>query len=392
MLPNESTTRSELVTLPGDMEALVAAPGRREARPLAAFLQAQKLNVVIVHDADTAFEEALLHRPNVVLIDDEIPPAGGIELCQRIKNNSRTHFLPAILFASTENRQHRIRALAAGVDAIFHPGMDEQERRTRLWALLRSQAFYRRQERKHRAQGSRLRARGEWFGAFVHDIQNSIGALQANFEYLAQVASRGGASDPDVEECVRDSRMVFNQVVRGFRTVLDFERFESGRTRLHSAPVAMARIARETKDELEWQESRLGKPLALDVGAREIWVEGDADFLRQALMLLCGHLLRQPGNTRVTVAIDLAHSGMCRVLVAGDGPTIRPEEREWIFDPYARTPRRAPLGHGLGLALARMVIELHGGTVRVEDTAEGASAFVVELKSRDSSPKLPLRE
>src|SRR6266404_1806942 len=99
MLPDERTTHSNTLALPSDVEALVAAPGRGIARPLVTFLRSQNINVQTATTADTAFEEALLHPPDVILIDDRLPPVGGIELCQRLKGNVRTHFVPAIVFA-----------------------------------------------------------------------------------------------------------------------------------------------------------------------------------------------------------------------------------------------------------------------------------------------------
>ncbi|HSZ84272.1 MAG TPA: response regulator, partial [Polyangia bacterium] len=90
MLPDERTTHSNTLSLPSDVEGLVAAPGRGVARPLVDFLRGQGINVQTTSDADSAFEEALLHPPDVVLIDDRLPPAGGIELCQRLKGNVRT--------------------------------------------------------------------------------------------------------------------------------------------------------------------------------------------------------------------------------------------------------------------------------------------------------------
>jgi hypothetical protein len=56
MLPNEETTRSDLTTRPGELEALLAVAGREQARPLVAFLKEQRLNVTLVQDADSAFE------------------------------------------------------------------------------------------------------------------------------------------------------------------------------------------------------------------------------------------------------------------------------------------------------------------------------------------------
>src|SRR6516162_386759 len=82
MLPDERTTLSNTLSLPSDVEALVAAPGRGVARPMVLFLRSQGISVQTAGDADGAFEEALLHPPDIVLIDDRLPPAGGVELCQ----------------------------------------------------------------------------------------------------------------------------------------------------------------------------------------------------------------------------------------------------------------------------------------------------------------------
>jgi DNA-binding response OmpR family regulator len=114
MLPDERTTLSNTLALPSDVEALVAAPGRGVARPLITFLRSQGISVQTAGDSDSAFEEALLHPPDVILIDDRILPAGGIELCQRLKANIRTHFVPTIVFPLNDLRQFRLRATADG--------------------------------------------------------------------------------------------------------------------------------------------------------------------------------------------------------------------------------------------------------------------------------------
>jgi two-component system sensor histidine kinase/response regulator len=388
MLPNERTTRSEVVTLPGEVEALIAAPSRAVARPLVEFLKHERINVQLVVSADSAFEEALLHRPNVVLIDDRVPPAGGIELCQRLKSNTRTHFVPTILYAPSDVRQYRLRALAAGVDAIFVPGTDEQERRTRLWALLRTQAIYRRQEKKQRSQGSAIQERRRWVGNFVHDLQSSIGALQANFEYLAQAArAKGRPGSADLDECITDSQTVFRQVVRGLRTVLDVDRFEAGRIVLKESPVLLSQVAREVKDELDWHATTAGKTIELERVVREVPACGDGDYLKEAAVNLVNFVLRQSGTRQVSIKVSSA-GGSSRLTVVGDGEKIDPEDREKIFEPYARPSKQAPVGHGLGLALTKMVVELHGGSTWVEDAPRGGSAFVMELPSENGSPRL----
>jgi signal transduction histidine kinase len=389
MLPNEATTRSDIITLPGELEALVAAPGRDEARPLVAFLKQEKLNITLVPDADSAFEEALLHRPNVVLVHEELPPAGGVELCQRLKANTRTHFLPTVLFAGTDNRHLRIRALAAGADAVFSPITDEQERRTRLWALLRSQALYRRQDRKGEEQRTVLKERGRWIGSFVHDLQNAMGALQANFEFLGQLAANAGAvRDDDARDCLRETRALLQQLSRGLRTVQDYERFESGRVVLRRGALHLGDMLLEVREELAFHLNGGGRAVVVEGEALPDapGLEGDRDQVRQALAALATYLARQPHTGELRLRLLPEEAG-ARVEVASDGPPIPEDERVRIFEPYVRVPRRATLAHGLGLSLARAIIELHGGTVRAgDDPRTGGPVFVVQLKSRDPAP------
>ena len=79
MLSDERTTHEELPA-PREVEGLVVAPGRTVMRSLVGFLRGEGINVRTVADAEGAFEEALLHPPDIVLIDDRVPPSGGIDL------------------------------------------------------------------------------------------------------------------------------------------------------------------------------------------------------------------------------------------------------------------------------------------------------------------------
>ena len=119
MLVDERTTHNNALTLPTQVEALVVAPNRGAARPSITFLKQQGISVRTSDDAASAFEEALMYPPDAILIDDRIGPPGPIELCRQIKSNVRTHFVPTILLAMNDLRPFRLKALAAGADAVF---------------------------------------------------------------------------------------------------------------------------------------------------------------------------------------------------------------------------------------------------------------------------------
>jgi signal transduction histidine kinase len=376
MLPDERTTHNNALTLPTQVEALVAAPGRGLARPVLAFLRQQGINVRTSDDANSAFEEALMHPPDVILIDDRIAPAGGIELCERLKGNVRTHFVPTIVVALSDLRQFRMRALGAGADAVFSPATDPQERRTRLWALLRTRALYRQIERKQRNQGTEIVERRRWLAYLLHDLQGSVAALRANVDYMGRFAP--APSDPrraDFNDAVEDARTVFDQLMHSVRTVLDFDRFETGRLTIETAPIRVGDLAAEIVKELGQNPALMGE-IALELPDNERVVPADPELIRRVLVNLVMHCVRR-GQGRTTIRVVNAEGGVS-VRIASPGATPSTTERREMFEPYSQLHEK-PVGYGLGLALARAVVELHAGKIWVEDVPGGGIAFAFQL-------------
>jgi signal transduction histidine kinase len=388
MLPDERTTHSNTLSLPSDVEGLVAAPGRGVARPLVDFLRGQGINVQTSSDADAAFEEALLHPPDVVLIDDRLPPAGGIELCQRLKGNVRTHFVPVIVFALNDLRPFRLRAFAAGADAVFGPGTDAQERRTRLWALLRTRALHRQLDKKQRAQGSEIVDRRRWLGHFLHDLQGQVAALNVNVDYLAKLApSKQDVRLANFLESIEDVRTVFAQLMANVRTVQDYDRYETGQLVPQETAIALGELAAEVAEELRRHASAAERTLTFvrPPAGTERKLPGDRELLRRAMMNLGMSALRR-APARGEVAMSVTETDVAtrfRVTVPGD--SLQGADRLNVFEPYAQRTVNAA-GYGLGPALARAVVELHEGHVWIEDVPEGGCAFVFELKWQRRAP------
>jgi signal transduction histidine kinase len=388
MLPDERTTHSNTLSLPSDVEGLVAAPGRGGARPLVGFLRSQGINVQTSVDVDSAFEEALLHPPDVVLIDDRIPPSGGIDLCQRLKDNVRTHFVPTILFASSDLRAYRLRAFAAGADAVFDPSTDAQERRTRLWSLLRTRALYRSIERKQRVQVSELVERRRWLSHFLHDLQGQMAALNANVDFVAKFeAALTGAPADEFAESIDDARTVFAQLLTNVRTVQDYDRYETGQLLLQEGSFVLRDVAAEVAEELRRHAAPAGKGVALVPAQRpsERRVQGDRELIRRAMLNLgLSGLRRAAARASITLAVGETDAGT-RFRVAVPGEPLQASERLHIFEPYTRM--RSSAGYGLGLALARAVVDLHEGNIWIEEVPEGGCAFVFELAWKRRGPQ-----
>jgi DNA-binding response OmpR family regulator len=392
MLPDERTTHENELSLPSEVEGLVVAPGRAVARALIGFLRDEGVHVRTVDDAHAAFEETLLHPPDVVLIDDRVPPSGGIDLVQRLKANVRTHFVPVILCTTGDLPDQRTRAFEAGADAVFAPGTDIDERRARMWALLRTRALFRRAERARRTQTSDIVDRRQWLSQFLHDLKGQIGALSANVDYVARFGpARGDPQRADFDDSVEDAHGIFEQLNASVRTVIDYDRFESGQLVPKEERFDLRDAAAEAIASLRRLATMTGRTIAFAGGApadrREPSLYGDRELVACAILNLgMGALRRASPRAKLSVDIVETDTGM-RFRLAAPGPPLHGSERLNIFAPYGRHAAGSTM-YGLGLALARALIELSGGTIWVEDLpGAGGGAFVFELGWKRATAK-----
>ena len=115
-------------------------------------------------------------------------------------------------------------------------------------------------------------------------------------------------------------------------------------------------------------------------GQAELFVLGDPEQLRSAIANVVRNALTySPARTEVRVRVE-APNGSARVVVRDRGPGIPPQDRERVFDPFSRGRSNGSTHHGagLGLFIARRVLEAHGGSISLRPSKSGAT-FVLQL-------------
>ncbi|MBI4364781.1 MAG: GAF domain-containing protein [Candidatus Latescibacteria bacterium] len=176
------------------------------------------------------------------------------------------------------------------------------------------------------------------------------------------------------EECDRLSRIV--------NDVLDLSRMDSGKRRLNAEPLSLSRILDEVVPTVEPQLIARRLSFARDLAPALPAIEADPDLLKQVLVNLINNAAKfSPEETRITLRAARAGERM-QIVVEDQGVGIPPDKLGRVFERFYRVEdggtRRAG-GTGLGLAIVKGVVELHGGTIRVESEMGKGSRFVVEL-------------
>jgi len=166
------------------------------------------------------------------------------------------------------------------------------------------------------------------------------------------------------------------RLFRRIEDLLRIARSESGQLELERAPVDLGGAVRAALADATPLLTRAG--VAARVELPELTVTGDADWLRQVFAGLLENAAKYAGRGASVAIGGCAEGGMAVVEVADTGPGLPPERLDAVFDRFSRGDAPAP-GFGVGLALARWVVEAQGGSLAAESPAAGGLRLVVRL-------------
>ena len=163
--------------------------------------------------------------------------------------------------------------------------------------------------------------------------------------------------------------------------LLEISRYDAGVAQIERTPFELAGHVRRTLARLGLSDV----PLVIEPGVGSAVVLADERHLERSLAnVLHNARVHGGGPVRVTVAAD---ESKVRIMVDDAGPGVRPEERELVFERFARgsaaRSRKGRDGSGLGLALALEHIRAQGGEIRAEDAPDGGARFVMEFPRVD---------
>jgi PAS domain S-box-containing protein len=233
--------------------------------------------------------------------------------------------------------------------------------------------------RLYREAQEASRLKDEFLATVSHELRTPLNAIMGWAEMLYTRRLDDEMKEQAYETIARNAR----SQARIIDDILDVSRIITGKLRFDAEPVDLAAIIRTVIDTLH--PAALAKNITLDValdkGASA--VSGDAGRLQQVAWNLLSNAIKfTPENGRVTVGLD-RDGAEARLTVRDDGCGIKPEFLPHVFDRFRQADSsytRQHGGLGLGLAIVRHLVEMHGGTVTAASKGENCGAtFMVRL-------------
>ncbi|MCJ2032945.1 ATP-binding protein [Methylobacterium sp. J-068] len=223
------------------------------------------------------------------------------------------------------------------------------------------------------AQAGRLAALGQFAASMAHEINQPLAAIRAYADNAAILVRRGRAEEA-AENTVAIGRLT-DRIGGLTRQLKGFARRSSARRE----PVPLDAVLRNGLELVEARAAAAGIPLAVEAASPDLHVLGDGPRLEQVVVNLLQNALDavtgQPGP-RVGLRVREAAPDRVAIEVHDTGPGLPEALRAQVFDAFFTTK---PDGLGLGLAIARGIVEDCGGSLTVLDDPAGGTVFRMEL-------------
>ena len=234
------------------------------------------------------------------------------------------------------------------------------------------------QSAKSAAEKANL-AKSDFLSSMSHELRSPLNAI-LGFAQLMETASP--LPTPSQKESIEQILQAGWHLLTLINEILDLARIESGKLSLSPEPTALAEILRECQAMIEPQAQKNGINMTFPDPGVPYSVVADRTRLKQVLINLLSNAIKynQQGGA---VVVDCAATSpeRIRVSVKDTGAGLPPEEMAQLFQPFNRLGQEAggQEGTGIGLVVAKQLIELMGGMIGVESTVGKGSVFWFEL-------------
>jgi signal transduction histidine kinase len=209
-----------------------------------------------------------------------------------------------------------------------------------------------------------------------HELRTPLGALRVRLENMVD------GVEPTNAAAISETLQQVERLGDLVEQLLDLSKLESGAVPLQLSEIRARELLEQVAGEWSGQAAADGIRIELKSQSDELVLRVDADRMRQVLRNLVANAIRhspEVGRVQLSARADDAAT---RLEVADDGPGIPAEDLERVFERFYRSDRARSAdagGAGLGLAIARWIVELHGGTIHAAQAEPHGCRIVVEL-------------
>ncbi len=345
-----------------------------------ALLRRTGYTVVEVSTGADALGRIAEELPDLVILDVKLPDMDGFDVCAQLRRGPAARPVKVLHTSSVSfTTAKKVQSLDAGADGYLAEPFEEQE----LLATVRSLLRLKRAEEELRRRALQLRdadeRKNELLAMLAHELRNPLAAITVAVPMLREGVQPSAMQSLTVVE--RQAR----HLARLVDDLLDVARVTRGTIALQRKVVDLGVVLESAVGTVRSTAAApLKQELRLELPSERVWVEGDEARLEQLFVNLLHNASKySPSGGHIECELSIADDGMARIVVRDDGVGMTAKTLSRLFSVFSQGEvplARSQGGLGVGLALARALVELHDGTIGAKSEGLGhGSEFEVRI-------------
>jgi signal transduction histidine kinase len=363
--------------------------------------------IAIATSGERALQNLQRQSPDLILLDVRMPGIDGFETCDRIKANPKTCNIPIVFMTSIIDLSNKIKGFNCGaVDYISKP-FQEQEILARVKTHIQLRRLTQNLEQQVAAQTASLRianaaleqaniSKRSFLSTMSQEIRTPIDDILRLAERLQEQTS--GTLNPQQVDDLAKIEHNGNHLLSLINNTLKLANIESGQLKLDLDLIAIEDLCRSCLVAIQSLADRKNIKLILNIEPNLPQISIDERQMRQVILNLLNNGIKFTAAGSVTLSVtkamltDSENIPGIRIAIADTGIGINSENIKQLFQPFVQIANllgERQEGNGLGLILAKQIVELHNGQISVYSTENTGSCFTIELPIHDSSQIFP---
>jgi two-component system sensor histidine kinase/response regulator len=321
-------------------------------------------------------------QPDMIVLDIQMPEMDGFETLRRLRANPATARIPVIfLTAIKRDPQSIAEGILLGAEEYLTKPIDLEELFARVRSIYRVMGVQRELEQ----------VKSQFMAMLVHDLRTPLTIIISSIDYILRHYANGKPLDTDsvklMETVLASTRGMANLV----NDLLDLSKYQAGQMLLTKQTITIHEMIEESLQPFLLQFKKKNIELKTDVNPELPRVEADSGKIVQLMTNLLSNAMKfTPDNGVVSIKVEKEHStetnsDNIKVSVSDSGVGIKPEEVPLLFEQYRQvssSTKTKEKGTGLGLAICKLIMQAHGGTITVASELNVGTTFTFTLPAQ----------
>ncbi len=316
------------------------------------------------YDGEEALKQVAEYNPDLIVLDVMMPKLDGYEVCQRLKTDENTRYIPILMLTAKSDVESKVRGLDIGADDYLPKPFDYKELSARVRSLLTIKAAH-----EKLVEEEKSGALEQMMDQVAHEIRNPLTSIGGFARKVYGKLSEGDPNKKYMEMIINDVAILESMIKQLIELKAMAISLKEPTNINDLIMKALKLFEQEFKEKAIDVQNELADNLPL--------IPADEKLLKRALCnLIKNSIEAMTEGTKVLKIASRLSEGRIEILVSDTGKGIPTDKLKKIFDPFVTSKVYGP---GLGLTFTYRIIQDHNGTISVESEPGKGTTFTISF-------------